>query len=139
MLATTTSEQRCMTTHDEKIAIAKRFHGALVKKDWDSMRDIITADATWVLPGNNRISGPAHGVEAIIERARLIASFGLSFALEHVLVSRDHMALALHNTARRGELVLDEKLATVCHLKNGRITNIETFLSDLDGMNAFFA
>ncbi len=128
-----------MTTHAEKLDIAERFHNALVQKDWDRMRAIIAADATWVLPGNNRISGSVQGIEAIIERAQLIASFGLTFTLEHVLVSRDHMALALHNTARRDQLVLDEKLATVCYLEDGKIVNIETFLSDLDGMNSFFA
>jgi ketosteroid isomerase-like protein len=35
--------------------------------------------------------------------------------------------------------VLDEHLATVCTLRDGRIVAIETYLSDLDGMNAFFA
>lgn len=49
------------------------------------------------------------------------------------------MALALHNTARRGDLELDEHLATVCTVQDGRVTRIETYLSDVDGMNAFFA
>lgn len=54
-------------------------------------------------------------------------------------VSRNNVALGLHNTARRGDRVLDEHLATVCRLHDGRIVEIETFLSDLPGMNAFFA
>jgi hypothetical protein len=44
----------------------------------------------------------------------------------------------LRNTARQGDRVLDEYLATVCRLKDGKIAAIETFLSDVDGMNAFF-
>ncbi|MDN7451277.1 hypothetical protein QZM03_28475, partial [Burkholderia multivorans] len=44
-----------------------------------------------------------------------------------------------HNTARRNDLVLDEHLATVCTLRDGKIAAIETYLSDLPGMNAFFA
>ena len=57
------------------------------------------------------------------------------------------MALSLHNTAQQGDSeallrsadrVLDEHVAIVCRLKNGKITEIETFLSDVDGMNAFF-
>ncbi|WP_020498597.1 nuclear transport factor 2 family protein [Sciscionella marina] len=119
--------------------LAENFHKALISKDWTLMRTLMRADASWTLPGDNRISGTAHGVDEVLARAELIASYGLNFALEHVLVSRDNMALALHNTARRGELVLDEHLATVCRIEDGVIASIETYLSDLDGMNAFFA
>lgn len=55
-----------------------------------------------------------------------------------MLVSREHVALSLHNTAQQGDRVLDEYLATVCRLKDNKIAEIETFLSDVDGMNAFF-
>lgn len=119
-------------------AIAREFHAALTTRNFDRMRAIMTPGITWTLPGDNKISGRAEGVEAVIDRAKLIASYGLTFTLEHILVSRDHMALALHNTAQREDAVLDEHLATVCRLEDGRISEIETFLSDEPGMNAFF-
>ena len=72
------------------------------------------------------------------EHAELIASYGLTFTLEHILVSRDNMALALHNTAQRADAVLDEYLSTVCRITDGLIVSIETYLSDVAGMNAFF-
>ena len=78
-------------------------------------------------------------MEAVIERAQLIASYGLSFELKHVLLSRENMALSLHNTAERDGVRLDEHLATVCRLRDGRIADVETFLSDVPGMNTFFS
>jgi ketosteroid isomerase-like protein len=128
-----------MTSTTEKLAIARAFHGALVSKDWGRLREILAEDATWTLPGENRISGEAKGADGIVERAQLIASFGLNFELKHVLLSRDNMALSLHNTATRGQLRLDEYLSTVCFLRDGKIAAIETYLSDVDGMNAFFS
>lgn len=119
--------------------LAHKFHGALVAKDWEGMRALFHDGATWTLPGDNVISGSAQGVDEVIERAMLIASYGLSFKLEHVLLSRDNMALSLHNTAERDGIRLDEHLATVCRLREGRIAEIETFLSDVPGMNRFFA
>jgi ketosteroid isomerase-like protein len=115
------------------------FHSALIRKDWAALRTIMSAGVTWTLPGSNQISGTAEGIDAVIARTQLIASYGVSFALQHVLVSRDNMALSLHNEARRGELILDEYLATVCLISEGRIVAIETYLSDVDGMNKFFA
>ena len=118
--------------------IAKSFHGALVSRNWAAMRALFYDDATWTLPGDNTISGTAVGGEAVVARAQLIAGYGLSFKLEHILLSRDNMALALHNTAERDGVRLDEKLATVCRLRDGRIAEVETFLSDVPGMNRFF-
>jgi uncharacterized protein len=118
--------------------IARDFHRALVNRDWAHMRTMFHDDATWTLPGDNTISGRAVGGDAVVERAKLIASYNLSFELKHVLLSRDNMALSLHNTAEHDGIRLDEYLATVCRLRDGRIAEIETFLSDFDGMNRFF-
>ena len=128
-----------MTTADDpRYEIARRFHAALTAADWDKLRSVLHDDATWWLPGDNAISGKAIGADAVVARAQKIASYGLSFELLHILVSPTNMALSLHNTARRDGAVLDEYLATVCFLHNGKIANIETFLSDVQGMDAFF-
>lgn len=124
--------------YDANTKLARAFHAALAAKDWVGMRQFFTDDATWTLPGNNTISGRAEGADAVIERARLIAGYGLTFTLNHILVSRDNMALSLHNTAERDGIRLDEYLATVCRLRDGKICEIETYLSDVEGMNAFF-
>ncbi len=127
-----------VTEHNTKLDIARRFHAALTARDWSAIRALLTDDAHWTLPGDNTISGTANGADAVVDRARKIAGYGLNFELLHILVSRDNVALSLHNTARQGERVLDEYLATVCRLKDGKIAEIETFLSDVNGMNAFF-
>jgi hypothetical protein len=128
-----------MTNHSTQLDIARRFHAALTARDdGGAIRALLTDDARWTLPGDNTISGTASGADAVVDRARKIANYGLNFELLHILVSRDNVALSLHNTARQGDRVLDEYLATVCQLKDGKIAAIETFLSDVDGMNAFF-
>lgn len=127
-----------MHSHETKLEIATRFHAALARRDWEVIRSLLTDDASWVLPGNNRISGPAIRADEVVARAQLIAGFGLNFQLKRILVSRDNVALSLHNTATRDDLKLDEHLATVCTLRDGKIARIETYLSDLPGMDAFF-
>ncbi|MGW4566473.1 nuclear transport factor 2 family protein [Streptomyces sp. NPDC004561] len=122
------------TAHD----LGQRFHAALITGDWQAIRSMLHDDATWTLPGDNTISGTVVGADAVVDRAQKIASYGLSFELLHVLVSRENMALSLHNTAQRPDAILDEYLTTVCRLRDSKITDIETYLSDVPGMNAFF-
>jgi hypothetical protein len=82
--------------------------------------------------------GEARGVDAVIERAQRIVSYGLTFTLKRVLIGQHGLALSLHNTAKRGDVVLDEHLATVCILQDGKICAIHTYLSDVNMLNAFF-
>jgi hypothetical protein len=56
-----------------------------------------------------------------------------------VLYGQFGFALSLNNTAQRGDLALDEHLATVCSLREEKISRIDTYLSDVPMANAFFA
>jgi len=125
--------------HESKIALARQFHAALTTRDWTAIRALLADQAAWTLPGHNAISGPAQGADAVVERARKIAGYGLKFELLHILSSRTDVALHLHNTGERDGIKLDEYLATVLRVEAGKIVAIETFLSDVAGMNAFFA
>jgi ketosteroid isomerase-like protein len=123
------------TSHQQ---IAQTFLAGLRNRDWDSMRAIMTDDIIWSLPGTSRISGEAVGVDEVIKRSQTIVSYGLNFRLKHVLYGSYGVTLSLNNTAKRGELILDEHLATVCTVQNGKISRIDTYLSDVDMANAFF-
>ncbi len=89
-----------VTEHNAKFDIARRFYAALTAGDWSAIRALLTEDAHWTLPGDNTISGTANGADAVVDRARKIAGYGLNFELLHILISRDNVALSLHNTAR---------------------------------------
>ncbi|SFO48152.1 nuclear transport factor 2 family protein [Sphingomonas sp. OK281] len=127
-----------MGSYAENDALGRRLHGALVAGDWSAIRAILAYDAQWTLPGDNRISGVVKGADAIVQRIQDIAAYGVRFDLTDILLSRTDMALAVHNTAERDGVMLDERLATICRVQGDKITSIETFLSDVDNMNAFF-
>ena len=127
-----------LLTDVEKKQLAETFLRALGTKNWDLLRSIITEDIFWTLPGTSVISGEVSGADAIITRAQQIVSYGVSLELKHILYGQYNVTLSVHNQATRDELILDEHLATVCTILNGKISKIETYLSDIDGLNAFF-
>ena len=127
-----------MATDELKKTIAQQFLEALRSRDWGLLRSIMTDDIVWTLPGTSLISGEASGVDAVIGRAQRIVSYGLTFNLNHILIGQSGLALSLHNTARKGTQSLDEHLATVCTLRDGKICKIDTYLSDVEMVNTFF-
>ena len=65
-----------------KKQIAETFLLGLRTRDWTLLRKTMTDDIVWTLPGHSRISGEAHGVEAVIERSQIIVSYALTFNLK---------------------------------------------------------
>jgi len=119
-----------MVTDANKEAIAQQFLAGLRSRDWNLLRSIMTEDIVWSLPGTSLISGEASGVDAVIARAQRIVSYGLTFTLKHILIGQHHLALSLHNTAKSGNQILDEHLATVCLLRNEKVCAINTYPSE---------
>ena len=127
-----------MTTEGQKTELAQKFLTGPRNRDWESLKSLMTEDIVWSLPGSSLISGEAHGIDAVIRRSQLIVSYGLTLTLKHILIGQHGVALSLNNTARRGDLQLDEHLATVFSLREGKICTISTYLSDVEMLNAFF-
>ena len=118
--------------------IAETMLTALKTQNWELFRSIIDTDISWTLPGVSIISGEIKGAEAIIHRAQQIVNHGVSMELKNILYGQYNFALSIHNQASKEDLILDEYLATVCTVCNEKIVKIETFVSDVEGVNAFF-
>ncbi len=134
----TSNQQGVLPTDEEKMALAKTFTTALKNNDWDSMRGILHPEATWTLPGVSLLSGLASGADAIIKRVQGLKNFGVNFDLKFILIGLSGYTLSLHNTARRGDLILDEQVAIVFEVRDGKVASMVTYLSDVPGINAFF-
>ncbi len=80
-------------TDEEKREVAQKFLASLRTRDWELMRSVMHPDIVWSLPGTSLISGEADGVDAVIKRAQLIVSYGLNFALKHILYGQHGVAL----------------------------------------------
>jgi len=120
--------------------IGRQFLAALASQDWEGMRKLLADDAHWTMPGSGPSSFTARGATAMVERARSIVGSGVHTEVLHVLVGDHGVTLSLHNTAHRPDgRQLDEYLATVLAVKDGRISAIDTYLSDVPAMEAFFA
>src|SRR5664279_1156657 len=121
---------------EEMFSLANRFLNSLKNRDWELLRLTITKDCIWRLPGSSMISGIAFGVEAVVKRASQTNCQGIS--LLNIQYGMNGFSLTLHNQETKSELIIDEYLTTVCILRGYRISGINTFLSDIEGLEHFF-
>jgi ketosteroid isomerase-like protein len=123
---------------DEKLALARRFLSVLRNPDPDVIKSVAVEDVVWTFPGAGLISGEARGVDGIIARAKIIASFQVQVEIVRPVYSLDGVALILHNTAKRDARILDEHIAAVFSFRGDRIARLDTFLSDVPMAETFF-
>ena len=84
------------------------------------------------------MSGEAHCVEAILKRAEIMHSHGVRVEIEHVVYGFKDVGQHLHSTGKHGDRSLDEHVTNVYPLRGNKICRIDTFISDVDILNAFF-
>ena len=125
-------------SENEKLVLGSRFLSSWKNRDWDTMKSLLTEDVVWSLPGESILSGNVSGPDAIAKRAGQLKDFGVMVAVQHILFSEAGLALSLHNTAKRGDLILDENVVIVCELNDDKICRLTTHLNDIAGINAFF-
>jgi len=119
--------------------MAEDFLAAYKDHDWDSIAKLLHPDIEWTLPGEGKISGTAMGIDAIIERVKMIINGGVVTTLHYILVGQNGLTLSLNNKATASDgRVLDEELATVLTVQNDLITKIDTYLSDVAMMEQYF-
>jgi ketosteroid isomerase-like protein len=126
-------------TDNERKQVATAFIEALRAGDVDGFRRIMTDDVIWTLPGTSTVSGVAKGVDGIQRRARAIVEHGANVEIQHVVLGYEGVALLLHNTGSRNGKTLDEYLTTVCTLYKGKIARLDTYISDIPMVNAYFS
>jgi len=122
----------------DKKALAASFIAALRSLDAEGFRKIMTDDVVWTLPGSSLVSGVVAGVPGILKRAQAIVDRGVTLEIMHVVLGREGVALLLHNTGKWNGRVLDEYLTTVCSLRDGKIARLDTYISDIPMVDAYF-
>ena len=124
---------------EQKQRAARTFLSVLGKPDAAVLESVVAPDVIWTFPGSSPISGEAHGIDGILKRAGVIAAYGVKVEILHATFSyTGGVSMILHNTAIKNGRTLDEHLCAVFAFKDGRISRLDTYLSDVAMAEAFF-
>jgi len=125
-------------TQEEKLQLAMKFLSVLSAPNEEVVKSVVVDDMLWTFPGSSIISGEAHGVSGVMKRAKTIASYGVHVELGRPVYGHSGVAVFLHNTGSKNGHVLDEHLAAVFSFRGDKIERLDTFLSDVPMVKAFF-
>jgi len=131
-----------MADHPHALLVRKGYD-AFVRGDMDTLRGLMSSDATHHVPGTHPLSGDFKGQDAIIDMyGRLFTQTNgtLHVELRNVLVDGRGHAVSLHRfTADREGKHIDETGSIVFRILGDKITDLDECVEDIDRANAFWS
>ena len=127
-----------MSTYESRATFVNDLRAALSTLDREQITALVHDDIVWVLPGHNTVSGETVGVDGIFGRLAKLASYNVKIEIKNGMVSPDGVAMILHNTGNHNGLPLDEYLVSAVTLKDDKASRIDTYISDIPMMDAYF-
>jgi uncharacterized protein len=125
-------------TLEKKQQTARRFLSVLSHPDAEVVKSVATEDFVWTFPGSSSISGEAHGVDGVMRRAQTIASYKVKVEVVRAVYGLKGVSMILHNTSDMDQRALDEHVVAVFTFRGGKISRLDTYLSDVGMAEIFF-
>jgi ketosteroid isomerase-like protein len=115
---------------------------AFAKGDLATLRELLTEDVVWHVPGHSALAGDYAGIDAVLAFfGRVMELSESSFRAEPLtLLADDHYgATPVRITAHRGDRHLDVMNVQAARLQDGRVVEFWDTTTDPDAVEAFWA
>ena len=125
----------------EDLELAKRGYAAFRDGDMETVKDTLHDDITWVVGGNNRLSGTYEGIDEVFGLFAKVAEATqgtLRQDIHDMLESDDHIVTLLNVSASNDEMSVETHQVHVGHIENGKLKSMWIMSDDQAAWDAFY-
>jgi hypothetical protein len=122
------------------VQIVSRMYECFNRGDLDTIRnELFAKDMVWRLPGRHPLAGAKHGAEEVIAFFNELVKSNIKVDLVRIDAWGDDTVVEVHRgQGRVGDAVLDALNCTHYHIKDGKIDEVQVYMSDQYGADNFF-
>jgi ketosteroid isomerase-like protein len=127
-----------MTDANPKIEAIDKFFTAYAEHDLDGLRDVLTDDVAWTIPGHHPLAGTKHGVEEVVAFFAELGKAG--FRAEPLFLEADNeYVVDIHRGwTTNGIGKVDTLWALVWHFNpDGKVDRVHNLSGDQHQMDMF--
>ncbi len=121
--------------------LVRRAYEAFQRGDLDALRNYVTPDIKYHVPGRNQTAGDFDGVDAVLDSFRRVAELsGGSYRVElhEVLANDEHVVALARQSASHGGKSLDDIYSHVFHFRDDKISESWVLFYDPYQTDEFF-
>lgn len=122
-------------------AVVERMYECFNRGDLDTIRrEIFAPDLVWRLPGRHPLGGVKNGAEEVIAFFQELNRAGVQVEVINLAQFTEDTVVEVHRgRGTAGTAVLDAQNCTHYRIREGRIVEVQVYLSDQYGADNFFS
>jgi uncharacterized protein len=128
-------------SRESLVSIVQRMYDCFNRSDMDTIRnEIFARDLVWHLPGRHPLSGTKNGAEEVLAFFQQLRRANISVELIRLDNFGDDTVVEVHRgRGQAGSAVLDALNCTHYRIANGRIAEVQVYISDQHAVDNFFS
>lgn len=122
------------------VAIVQKMYECFNRDDIDTIRnEVFSADLVWRLPGRHPLGGVKNGTEEVLAFFQQLRRASVNVEVIRIDDFDDDWVVEVHRgSGRSGDVVLDALNCTHYRIVDGRIAEVQVYLSDQYAADNFF-
>ncbi|MFN6566852.1 nuclear transport factor 2 family protein [Dendronalium sp. ChiSLP03b] len=122
------------------VQIVERMYECFNRGDMNTIRnEIFAPDLVWRLPGHNPLSGTKNGADEVIAFFAELNRGGIQVDLINIDAWGEDTVVEVHRGhGERNGAVLDALNCTHYHIRDGKIADVQVYISDQHTVDQFF-
>lgn len=127
-------------TSHPNVQIVERMYECFNRGDMNTIRnEIFSPDLVWRLPGHHPLSGTKNGADEVIAFFAELNRGGIQVDLINIDAWGEDTVVEVHRGhGQRNGAVLDALNCTHYHIRNGKIADVQVYISDQHTVDQFF-
>lgn len=127
------------TRHDN-VALVEKMYECFNKGDMDTIRrEVFASDLKWTLPGRNPVGGLKNGADEVIAFFAGLVRSGIKVDLVKIDAWGEDIVVEVHRGYGESKgAKLDALNCTHYHVRDGRIAEVQVYMSDQYAADNFF-
>jgi ketosteroid isomerase-like protein len=122
------------------VGIVEKMYECFNKGDMATIkRDVFAENIEWRLPGHHPLAGPKYGADEVIAFFAQLVKSGIKVDLIQIDAFGENTVVEVHRGyGQVGDAKLDAYNCTHYHIKNGKIADVQVYISDQHTVDQFF-
>jgi uncharacterized protein len=122
------------------VEIIQRMYECFNRGDMDTIRqEIFATDLIWRLPGHHPLAGTKNGAEEVIAFFEQLNKAGIQVDLSGIDAWGENTVVEVHRGhGQSNGAVLDALNCTHYHIREGKIADVQVYISDQHTVDQFF-
>jgi hypothetical protein len=122
------------------VSLVEKMYDRFNNDDMDTIRsEVFAPDLVWNLPGHHPLAGTKNGAEEVIQFFLQLRRANINVQLIRLDDFGDDTVVEVHRgSGQAGNAVLDALNCTHYRIANGRIAEVQVYISDQHAVDQFF-